>query len=297
VTTLSTDGVGAPRATTGIILMVVAMLMIPIVDGQAKYLSAGYSPLFISWARYLVACLIVLPFAAARYGARKMFPAEQLAAHTLRTFFLVVSMTLYFVAVARIPLATATSAYFVGPIVAVVLAVAILKETLTGRKLLSLGLGVVGALVILQPGGTFEPSLLLAFGSGLFFALYMIATRRASKASDPVKTLAFQCAIGALLLTPQAIATWEVPAAADLLFFIGMGVFSAVSHGLSITAFRLTDASTLAPLVYIELIGAALIGYLVFDEIPGLPTVIGAALIVAAGLILLQRENRAAMVE
>jgi drug/metabolite transporter (DMT)-like permease len=291
------DSAEPSRATTGIILMVVAMLMIPLVDGQAKYLSAGYSPLFISWARYLVACLIVLPFAAARYGGSKMFPAEQLAAHTLRTVFLVVSMTLYFVAVAQIPLATATSAYFIGPIVAVVLAVVILKESLTGRKLISLTLGFVGALVILQPGGAFEPSLLLAFGSGLFFALYMIATRRASKDSDPVKTLAFQCAIGAVLLTPQAIATWDVPAAEDLIFFIGIGVFSVLGHGLSIIAFRFTDASTLAPLVYIELIGAALIGYLVFDEIPGLPTAIGAALIVAAGLILLQRRNSTAMVE
>jgi drug/metabolite transporter (DMT)-like permease len=291
----STDSVAPPRAATGIVLMVVAMLMIPIVDGQAKYLSADYSPLFISWARYLVACVIVLPFAAARYGTRKMFPAEQLAAHSLRTLFLVVSMTLYFVAVAHIPLATATSAYFIGPIVAVVLAVAILKETLTGRKLLSLALGFVGALVILKPGGTFEPSLLLAFGSGLFFALYMIATRRASKESDPVKTLAFQCAVGALLLAPQAIVTWEVPAAGDLIFFIGMGAFSAVAHGLSIAAFRLTDASTLAPLVYIELIGAALIGYLAFNEIPGVPTIIGAALIVAAGLILLQRRNSRAI--
>ena len=224
-----------------------------------------------------------------------MFPAEQLAAHALRTLFLVVSMTLYFVAVARIPLATATSAYFVGPIVAVVLAVVILKETLTGRKLISLALGFVGALVILKPGGTFEPSLLLAFGSGLFFALYMIATRRASKESDPVKTLAFQCAVGALLLAPQAIGTWEVPAVGDLIFFIGMGVFSAVAHGLSIAAFRLTDASTLAPLVYIELIGAALIGYLAFNEVPGVPTIIGAALIVAAGLILLQRRNSRAI--
>lgn len=96
---------------------------------------------------------------------------------------------------------------------------------------------------------------------------------------------------------PQAIVTWEAPAAEDLIFFIGMGVFSVLGHGLSITAFRFADASTLAPLVYIELIGAALIGYLVFDEIPGLPTLIGAALIVAAGLILLQRRNGPAVVE
>src|SRR5512134_2258016 len=107
-----------PRPTKGIILMIVAMLSIPVVDGLAKHLSASYSPLFISWARYAVACGIVLPFAAALHGAR-VFPAERLTAHCLRSLFLVAAMTLYFLAIARIPVATAVSAYFVGPIVAV----------------------------------------------------------------------------------------------------------------------------------------------------------------------------------
>lgn len=197
-------------------------------------------------------------------------------------------MTLYFLAVARIPLATAVSAYFVGPIVAVVLSVAVLKEKLTVRKVLSLALGFAGSLVILKPGGTVEPGLLMAFGAGLFFA-----TRQASKDSDPVKTLAFQCVVGALLLTPQATLSWSTPAPGDLIFFAGLGVFSAVGHILSIVAFRLSDASTLAPLVYVELIGTAAVGYLAFHEVPGPSTLIGAGLIAAAGLILVQRGSPA----
>ena len=91
----------------GVILMTIAMLVIPLVDGLAKYLSAGYSPLFISWARYAVASAVVLPWASARHRMR-IFPTQQLGAHTLRTVFLVIAMTLYFLAVARIPLATET---------------------------------------------------------------------------------------------------------------------------------------------------------------------------------------------
>lgn len=274
----------------GIFLMTVAMLSIPVVDGLAKYLSLDYSPLFIGWARYAVASLVVLPFAAAVHG-RQLFPAEQRGSHILRTVFLVTAMTLYFLAVARIPLATAISAYFVGPIVAVVLSILVLKERLTLRKALSLALGFAGAIVILRPGGSLEPGILLALGSGICFALYLIATRRAAQASDPVKTLAFQCAVGMVLLTPQAVAAWSVPAWNDVIFFAGLGLFSAFSHLLSIAAFRLTEASTLAPLVYLELFGSALIGFVVFAEIPGPATVIGAALIVAAGLILLQRRK------
>jgi drug/metabolite transporter (DMT)-like permease len=274
--------------TTGVMLMTVAMLVVPFADGLAKYLSADYSPLFLSWARYAAASAIVLPMAVARAG-RRIFPAERLGAHALRTVFLVIAMTLYFLALARIPLATAVSAYFVGPIVAAVLAVAVLKERLTVRKVLSLALGLAGSLVILKPSGTIEPGLLMAFGSGLFFALYMIATRQASKDSDPLATLAFQCAVGTLLLTPQAISSWSTPTPRDLIFFAGLGVFSAVGHLLSIAAFRLSDTSTLAPLVYIELISAAAIGYLAFHEVPGLSTLIGAGLIVTAGLTLIQR--------
>jgi drug/metabolite transporter (DMT)-like permease len=270
--------------------MTVAMLSIPLVDGLAKYLSVGYSPLFLSWARYAVACLIVLPFAATIHGPR-LFPAEQRASHVFRTVFLVTAMTLYFLSVARIPLTTAVSTYFAGPIIAVVLSVIVLKERMTSRKALSLILGFVGSIVILRPGGSMDPGILLALGAGVFFAFYLIVTRQAAQDSDPVKTLAFQCVVGVVLLTPQAIVSWSTPAWNDLLFFAGLGLFSAISHILSIVAFRLADASTLAPLVYIELIGAALIGFIAFGEIPGMPTVVGAGFIIGAGLIQLQRQD------
>jgi drug/metabolite transporter (DMT)-like permease len=281
---------GASARTKGIVLMAAAMLVIPLVDGLAKHLSLTYSPLFLGWARYAVASLIVLPFAAAVHGAR-VLPAERLASHGLRTVFLVVAMTLYFLALARIPLATATATYFVGPVIAVALSVMLLCEKLTVRKLASLALGFAGSLVILKPGGAIEPGILLALGSGIFFAFYIIATRQAASVSDPVKTLAFQCLAGTLLLTPQAVLSWSTPGWSDLLFFAGLGLFSAVGHLLSIAAFRFADASTLSPLVYVELIGAALIGYFAFSEIPGPGTLLGAALIVVAGLLLLQRAS------
>jgi drug/metabolite transporter (DMT)-like permease len=277
----------AGRHVHGIALMTLAMLTIPAVDGLAKYLSSSYSPLFIGWARYAVACAVVVPLAAARHGTR-MFPSERIGAHMLRTVFLMIAMTLYFMSVARIPLATAATASFISPIVAVILAVAILKERLTTRKMLSLVLGFGGALVVLRPGVAFEPGVLLALATGLFFACYMIATRMASENSDPLKTLAFQCVIGAVLLTPQAIWSWSVPSPGDLKFFAAIGALSLISHGLSIAAFQKADASTLAPLVYVELIGSTVIGYLVFGDVPGVTTLLGAGLIVAAGLMLVR---------
>ncbi len=274
----------------GIALMACAMLSIPLVDGLAKYLSGSYSPLFLAWARYAVASLIVLPIAA-MMRAGSPFPKERQTSHLLRTICLVIAMTLYFLAIAQIPLATAVSAYFVGPIVAVALSLLVLKERLTLRKGLSLLLGFAGALVILRPGAVLEPGILLALGSGIFFAFYLIATRQAAQVSDPLKTLVFQCVVGALLLTPQAIVFWSTPALGDVLLFAALGALSVISHLLSIAAFRHAEASTLAPLVYLELIGAALVGYFAFNELPGAMTLAGAALIVAAGVLLLERRE------
>jgi drug/metabolite transporter (DMT)-like permease len=270
--------------------MSAAMLIIPMVDGFAKALSASYSPLFVSWARYAVASLIVLPLAGIAFGPA-MLPGQRRIPHFVRTFFMVASMTLYFLAIARIPLATAISAFFVGPVIAVVLSILLLGERMTSRKGLSLGLGVVGTLVIARPGASFDPGILLAFCAGICFAFYLIATRLAAQTSNPLKTLAFQCIVGTLLLTPQALFTWSMPQADDLLLFAGLGLVSVISHGLSIAAFRYADASTLAPLAYLELVGATVIGYFAFQEVPGLTTIAGAILIAGAGLILVQRKG------
>ncbi|MGN8115077.1 DMT family transporter [Labrys sp. 22185] len=276
----------------GILAMIIAMVSVPTVDGIAKYLSADYSPFFIGWARYAVAGLAVLPLSALLHG-RRMFPSEHLASHIARTVFLVAAMTLYFLAIARIPLATALCAYFVGPILAVALSIVVLKERMTPAKGVSLALGFVGSLIILQPGSTIEPGILLALASGICFAFYLIATRRAAQQSDPVKTLAFQCFFGAALLTPQAVLSWSAPATDHFLLFAGLGLISAVCHLLSIIAFRLADASTLAPLVYAELVGAAIVGYFAFGDVPDAITLLGAAFIISAGLILLLRRTAA----
>jgi drug/metabolite transporter (DMT)-like permease len=272
----------------GVLLMAVAMFLIPLVDGLAKHLSASYSPLFLGWARYAAASILVVPLAARRHG-RQIFPRERLWSHVLRTALLVGAMTVYFLAVARLPLATAASGYLVGPIVAVVLSVALLGERITAARSAGLALGVAGSLVVLQPGDSFDPGLLLALGAGALFGVYLVATRLAALASNPVQTLAFQCVAGTLLLTPQALGSWRTPVVGDLPLFAALGVLSALSHVLSIAAFRRSAASTLAPLVYLELVGATLTGYIVFNETPGTSTVAGTILIVMAGLILAGR--------
>lgn len=274
----------------GIVLMIMAMLTIPIVDGIAKFLSIDFSPLFISWARYIVACAFVVPFAFMKRG-RSIFPKEKLGIHFLRTVFLVSAMALYFVSISLIPLATAISAYFVGPIVAVILGVLFLKETMNILKILSLILGFMGSLVILRPGSEIQPGIVMAFASGCLFALYMITSRMTSQESDPVKTLALQCVLGSMILSPFAVLFWKLPTVEYMHLFIGLGLCSALGHIMTIYAFRYADASTLAPLVYVELVATVFVGYIVFSEIPNISTVVGAGFIIVSGLLLFRAKE------
>ena len=275
----------------GVGLMSAAMLLVPALDGIAKTLSATHSPLYISCARYAFACLFALPWALSQRGTR-FLPREDLAAHALRTVFAAASMCCFFAAIASAPIADVTSAYFVGPIIAAVLSVLLLGEALTPRKIAALALGFIGAVVIVNPAGGVNAGLLLGVAAGAFFALYVIATRQ-TRASDPISTLAFQCLFGSAILAPLAIWNWSVPTADELALFFLMGAISVACHFMTISAFRHAEASLLAPLAYLELLGAVAIGFLVFNELPGTRIVLGACLIVAGGLVLIQRRRRA----
>ena len=265
--------------------MIAAMLLLPAVDAMAKWLAASHSPWFLIWVRYTASCLFVLPVAM-RFHGQRIFPDSDLGKHGLRACFLVIAMLLYFLAIARIPLSLAVAAYFVGPIVAVLLATVVLGERLTAAKAASLAFGFIGTLLVLHPLGEIDFGVIFALGSGIFFGAYLVATRTAARSSPAVRTLAFQCVCGAVLLTPQAVFNWSAPDLSALLLFAAMGLVSAVSHFLAISAFRHAEATLLAPLVYVELLSAIGLGMLLFGERPGPTVIVGSAMIVLAGLLL-----------
>ena len=275
----------------GIVLMTCSMLFIPLVDGMAKILGQSFSPLYVSWARYVSGALIALPLTLALCG-RQVWPTQGIGSQVARTVFIVAAMTLYFGAVASVPLADATAAYLLAPIIAAVLAVLVLGEAMSRRKVIAVILGLAGALTIVRPGFNTEPGILLAVGAGVMYACYVIATRKASQSANPLVTLNFQYVFGALLLAPLGFLYFSMPTTQALMLIGLMGVISIICHLLSILAFRYAQASTLAPLIYIEMIGSVTVGYWFFGDFPTTLTWVGIAIIIASGLLLLQHSNR-----
>jgi drug/metabolite transporter (DMT)-like permease len=275
----------------GLLLMATAMLIIPSSDAIAKYLSGAHSPAFLSWVRYVAALGFILPVVLLQRG-RAPEPAHAPAsrgrywlAQIVRTAFLVAAMTLYFVAIARIPLADALGAYFIAPIVATLLAAIVLRERLDRRKLLAVLLGFVGAILVVRPGTETSADTLIALASGFCMACYLVLTRATAQDRPPAATLTIQLSLGILMLMPLALLQWTTPTREGLMLILLMGLVSTLSNLMTISAFRLAPVVTLSPLVYLELIGATALGFVLFGDLPSPATWAGIAVIVAAGLI------------
>ncbi|HEV7324554.1 MAG TPA: DMT family transporter [Bosea sp. (in: a-proteobacteria)] len=279
-----------PRSETlGVVLMAIAMLIIPSSDAIAKYLSGAHSPAFLSWVRYVAALGFILPVALLWRGQEPVAPLASprryWLSQILRTAFLVTAMTLYFVAITRIPLADALGAYFIAPIAATLLASIALRERLDRRKLFAVALGFVGAILVVRPGAETSADTLIALASGICMACYLVLTRATAQGRSPVATLTIQLVLGILMLMPFAVLQWTTPTREGLLLILLMGLVSTLSNLMTISAFRLAPVATLSPLVYLELIGATALGFALFGDLPPLATWAGIAVIVAAGLI------------
>ena len=248
-------------------------------------------PVFtIAWGTYCAAALIAAPIAIRAHGRGAIIPAG-LPSQTARTLLLVGAMTMFFFSIRTVPLANAIAAYFVAPFVAAALAPFVLQEKFTWSVAIAVGLGFIGVVVVLRPDGNFDANILWAISAGFLFALYMLATRQAARKAPPLAALCYQSILGALVLTPFAVSSGIYGAVDFLGFFALIGLLQSTSHGLSIAAFRCAPASVLAPLVYLEIVAAVIVGLVAFGDWPGAQTWLGIGIIIVAGvLVTLKRD-------
>ncbi len=192
------------------------------------------------------------------------------------------------------PLATASAIGFTAPLIVTALAVPLLREHVGIRRWSAVLIGFAGALVIIRPGaGLDDPMLLLLLLGSATHALYLIATRWIGHYDDPATSIVFSALMGSLIMSLVLPFSFVWPRDAfDLAMLCSLGLIGAAGHYLVIRAFRHGSAAVIAPLGYVELIGTATLGYLIFDNFPDLWTWIGAAIIIASGVYIALRERR-----
>ena len=277
-----------------IVLVLLAYMVAPLMDGTAKWLSGELPVLQVVWARYVFHLLIVLPVVIWRYGAASLWPAEA-GIQFLRSCFLVTSTVLFFFSISMMPLADSIALVFVYPVVITALSPLVLGERVGMRRWVAVSVGLIGTLIIIRPGGNVIgwPAL-LALGAGTVFACYVLMTRRLAGTAPSLVTLAFAAVVGAVIMTAIMPVVWVTPDPGLWPLLVAVGGFSALGHGLLIAAYGRAPAPVLAPFAYSEMIGQAAVGLVVFGDFPDSATWLGIAVITAAGIYISVREGAAA---
>ena len=278
---------------TGIVFMcLAATFLFPLVNLSAKYLALEYAVIQVIWARYtghLVYTFLV-------FGPRRglgLFATRRPAAQLMRSAMLPIATMAYFFALRHISLPIAAAVNFAAPLVVTLLAVPLLKEEVGWRRWLAVGFGFAGVLVVMRPGtGAVHWSASLVLVTVFLYAMYQILTRRVAVDDPPETSLAYVALVAVVVTSFMVPFVWRAPETMlHLGVFLAIGLFGGVGHFLLVKAFEQAPASIISPFGYLQLIGAALLGYLVFGNVPDRWMWIGAAMIIASGLYIAYREG------
>ena len=272
-------------------MLATAVVVFPLLNASVKYLAADYSLVQIIWIRSVVHLLWMVLLFMPGLGLR-LFATRRLKLQLARSLLQLAALTCFVVGLLYIPMTTATAIFFTGPLIVVALAASLLGERVGIRRWLAVLAGFIGALIIIRPGadGT-HWAVLLILASALFYAIYQVLTRRVAD-HDDFRVSAVYTILIALVVSSIAVPFfWETPVAwLDWLVFGGLGILGGLGHLFVIKAYTHGEASFVGPFDYGQLLGATIVGYLVFAEFPDLWTWVGAAVIVISGIYVARRE-------
>jgi drug/metabolite transporter (DMT)-like permease len=272
--------------------MVLAAVLLPLLNASTKYLSQSYPVLEITWARYAGHFLFMLIAFAPRRGIQ-LLASSQPVLQLVRSTLLCVSTLVFIAGLASVMLPTATAISFTGPLIVTALAPLVLGEAVGRHRWIAIIIGFIGAVVVVRPGldPAYEGALLI-FAGAFAAALYQLLTRKLA-AHDPAETSITYIALAGFVLTSIPLPfIWQTPVSVwDALVFAALGFFGGFGHYFLVRAFELAPAPVVAPLNYGQLIGATLLGIIVFGQLPDLWTWLGAAIIAGSGLFMLWGER------
>ena len=277
----------------GIALMCGALLCFTVLDAVAKWLIRdGVPALQVVWFRYagaLLMSLLAAPPGLWRGALATKRPGLQLG----RSLLLLGATVGNFVALQTLQLAETNAIAFAMPLIVALIAGPMLGEWVGPRRLAAICVGFVGVLVVTQPGAAgFKPAMLISLGGTLCYALYNIATRVLAPIDAPRTTLLYSNVFGAVAFAPLMPFVWVAPSGAgQMALFALAALMGAFGHWLLIQAHRRAPAAVLAPFIYAQIVFMIAAGYLLFDDRPGVATLIGASIVIASGLYLLALER------
>lgn len=276
---------------------VVAMAVLTVMDATIKWLSADYHTLQILAFRSLFGFIPVLAFVMVAQGGLSALATRRPGAHLLRGLVITATAFLFFFAVGRLPLADAYAIIFAAPLFLTALSGPLLGEPVGPRRWAAVLVGFVGVLVVLRPGqaggGLIDIGAAAALAGALGYALFGALTRLHSRTETNAALTVWSSLVTLALAGASLPFVWTPPAPADLALLVLTGLLGGVGSILIVRAFAMAPLAVIAPFEYTTMAWGVVLGFVLFGDLPGPWVWVGTAIVVAAGLYILYRENRA----
>lgn len=272
----------------GIASFTLALLIFAGMDASFKFLTQHYPVPLVAWVRFAVHLLVMSAFLAPLHG-RRLVQTRRTGLVWLRgASQVLISFCLIF-ALRRLPLAEATAILYLSPIIVLVCARQFLHERI-GRLRAAAGLlGLIGVVFVAHPGGALDGigvilALLAAFGT----SLYQLLSRLLATTETAMTLLFYSAVSGTLFFSLLLPWNWQGPSPTtlDFVLFLGLGLAGCFGHYALTWSFRQAPASLLAPLSYLQLVWAALLGWIVFDQFPDTTSLVGMGILILAGIVI-----------
>jgi drug/metabolite transporter (DMT)-like permease len=280
-----------PEQHRGIFCILLAGLLLTSQDAVIKWMTGAYPTGEIMTVRGIIAVLFTMALIW-QQGGLSILRVTSWRLQLLRALCVIGTTATFISAMRYLPLATAISVSFAGPLIITALAPRFLGEHVGWRRWSAVSVGFLGVIIIFRPGlGAMDWALMFPLSCAFLSAARDIATRKLAGKDHSAGTLFYSMIAVTLAGTVTVPFGWVMPATGDWLLFLITGFMICVAQLLLIVAYRYSQASTLAPFRYFSIIWGTAIGYLVWHDIPDAWTLAGSTLIIASGLYILHRQR------
>ena len=281
------------NAGRGILLALAAILVFSTQDASSKFLvQSDVSPFQMTMMRFWAFAAFSLLLAWRRGGLLSAFRSKHPVLQLTRGTLLVGDIWMYVLALSTVPLAAVQSITLVYPLLVTLFAIPLLGEKVGTFRFVAVAVGFLGALVIVRPGGVpLDWGVFYAVGSGAAYALYIVLTRKVSAVDSTTTSMVYTGVVGLVISSGVGLFHWQALDLTSLLLIGYIMLTGVVAHGMMILALSMAPASVLQPFNYTSLPWSILLSIVIFHEPIDAISLLGAAIIVGAGLVVMARER------
>ena len=280
------------KETIGMLFGILGYLSFSILDATQKTLILYHSVFQLLLVKYFfVLCLSLIE--SKRKNNFSFYKSKNIKLQILRSFLSVIESGCFVLSFKYLSLADAHSIGSLSPVIVVALSAIILKEKVSPKIWVAIFIGFIGVLIILRPTSSiFDPKALLPLVAAFMLGLYQVVTKKVSEDDTNETSLFYTSIIGLIIMTLLATNFWTPIESSSYIMFLAIGIFFSLGLYLQIIALSKARASILQPFHYTLIFWAIIFGYIFYNDVPDMFTIVGAIIITASGIFVLNHSSK-----